>query len=295
VSREPYKILITAGGGFIARNLREKLSPKYSVVSCNSRELDLLDSERVFKYIKDDRFDVVIHTATHDPAPKGSTKDPAKVLQNNLAMFFNVARCREYFGKMLFFGSGADFDRQHWVPGMGEGYFDQNVPADQYGFSKYIMTRFAQSNSGIYALRIFSVFGKYEDWRYRFISRACCQAVLGMPITVTQNARYDFLYVDDLARIVTWFIEGAPKRSVYNVCAGRTHDYRELAGMVRKISGKDIDIMDMADEPLKEYGGDNSLLLSEMKDFEFSPIERSIGELYRWYDANRQIIDKREL
>lgn len=100
------KILITGGNGFIAKNLLEQLNSEYTVLSCNSKELNLLDSLKVFDYIKSNQFEVIIHTATYDAAPKHSTKDPSKVLEYNLKMFFNIARCKDYFGKMIYLVRG---------------------------------------------------------------------------------------------------------------------------------------------------------------------------------------------
>ena len=100
-------------------------------------------TQQVYNFVKNEQFDVVIHTATYDAAPKNSLKDPAKVLENNLRMFFNIVRCQDYFGKMIYFGSGAEFGRENWKPKMKEVYFDQHIPEDQYGFSKYIMTKYA--------------------------------------------------------------------------------------------------------------------------------------------------------
>ena len=77
------RLLITGGNGFIARNLNKQLSGDYEVVARNSQELNLLDTDKVSDFIKRNHFDVVIHSSTYDPAPKYSTKDPAKVLENN--------------------------------------------------------------------------------------------------------------------------------------------------------------------------------------------------------------------
>src|SRR3989339_2059091 len=169
------KILITGGYGFIAKNLLEQLGEEYNIFSYNRQQLDLLDSSKVLAVIKKSKFDVIIHTATYDAAPKHSKKDPSKVLENNLRMFFNIVRCKDYFGKMIYFGSGAEFDRKNWIPEMTESYFDQHVPSNQYGFSKYLMTKYTALNSNIYNLRLFGVFGKYDDWRYRFIPNICAR------------------------------------------------------------------------------------------------------------------------
>lgn len=290
------KILITGGQGFIARNLCEHLAPRHSVTIGGRAELDLMDSDRVAACLQAGRFDAVIHSATYDAAPKHSRKDPAKVLESNLRMFFNLARCHGSFGRMLYFGSGAEFSREFWVPRMPESYFDSHVPPDQYGFSKYLMTRYLlQAPGNIYNLRLFGVFGKYDDWRTRFPANACCRAVLDMPIQMRQNRSFDLLWIADLARIVEWFLMGTPRQNVYNVCTGTTCDFRTIAATILQAAGKSLPVRAEREGWGGEYSGDNRLLLAEMPAFQFTPLAAALGELYRWHDQNRQAIVSAEL
>ncbi len=282
------KILITGGNGFIARNLSEQLKGEYDILTANRQELDLLDAEKVSRLLKERKFDIVIHTATYDAAPKHSIKDKTKVLENNLRMFFNIARCKEHFGKMLFFGSGAEYSREHWIPKMKEDYFDKHIPEDQYGLSKYIMTKYALLNTDIYNLRLFAVFGKYEDPKVRIISNICHDAVLGKDIGINQNKYYDFMHIDDLTKIVKWFIDNKPQKKVYNVCSGEVNDFKSIAEKVLKISGKKLNIRIETNGLCREYSGDNTLLLQELKNFRFSSLDESIKELYKWYEQNKQ-------
>jgi GDP-L-fucose synthase len=157
------------------------------------------------------------------------------------------------------------------------------------------MTKYTQLNSNIYNLRLFAVFGKYEDWRVRFISNACCNAIFGLPISINQNKFFDFLYIDDLVKIVRWFINNKPKKNIYNVCAGNVYDFKALAEKIIKISGKNLDIKIKTEDLGREYSGDNSLLLNELKDFKFTPIDESVKGLYDWYDSNKHIIEKDKL
>ncbi|MBI2054291.1 MAG: NAD(P)-dependent oxidoreductase [Candidatus Staskawiczbacteria bacterium] len=289
------KILITGGAGFIARNIFEQLNKDYDIISIDIKELDLLDSLKASDYLKSNKFDAIIHAANYDASTKFNSNDPAKVLENNLKMFFNIIRNKDCFGKMIYFGSGAEFGRENWFSKMKENDFDKNVPQDQYGFSKYIMTKYAQSAGGIYNLRLFGVFGKYEDFRYRFISNACCRAVMDMPILINQNTHFDYLHVDDLARVVKWFIDNEPKNKVYNVCPGQAYDLKTIAEKIVKISGKNLSIEIKEKELGREYSGDNALLMEESKGFKFSSTDDKIRELYDWYNINRNIIRKEEL
>lgn len=284
------RILITGGNGFIARSLFERLVSKYTITSYNSKELNLLDSDKVFQCLKSGKFDVVIHTATYDCAPSFSTKDPTKVLENNLRMFFNIARCKDYFGKMIYFGSGAEFSRENWIPKMEEDYFGKNIPQDQYGFSKYIMNRYTELKSNIYNLRLFGVFGKYDDWRYRFIPNACARAVMDLPITINQNVYFDYMYIDDLISIADWFIINKPSNNTYNICTGKTYDLKTLAEKVLRISKKDLKITIKKEGLGREYSGNNSKLLREISKFKFTPMDEAIKEMLDYHAENKQVI-----
>jgi UDP-glucose 4-epimerase len=285
------KILITGGEGFIARNLREFLAADHEVIGLGHQEFDLLDTRCVADRLTAGRFDAVIHAATYDAAPKHSSKDPGKVLENNLRMFFNIARCKGQFGKMIYFGSGAEFSRPYWKPRMSEDYFDQHVPEDQYGLSKYVMTKYVlRAPCNIYNLRLFGVFGKYDDWRTRFVPNACCRVAMEIPVVMNQNRVFDHLYVNDLARIVNWCLKGQPRHNVYNVCSGRTYDFKTLADIIMKVAGKNLDVMAKIEGLGPEYSGDNSLLLGEFLDSSLSPIADALKELYYWYVGHSEIV-----
>lgn len=286
------KILVTGGNGFIARHVAARLAPEHAVDRLGRDALDLLDAERVADHLRAKRYDAVIHAATYDAAPAHSTKDPAKVLENNLKMFFHLARCSDHFGRMLYFGSGAEFGRAHWTPRMAESYFDRHVPADPYGLSKYTMNLHAsRPGSKVYNLRLFGVFGEDDDWRTRFLSNACCRAVLGRPVAMNQNRVFDHLYIQDLAEIVRWFLDAAPRFNTYNVCSGEARDFLSLAQTVVRVSGRPLEIVVKNPGLGTEYSGDNARLLAELGAFRFTPVDQAIAAVYAWHDAHRDLLN----
>jgi UDP-glucose 4-epimerase len=288
------KVFVTGGNGFIGRNLKEQLGERYVICSPTSAELNLIDERAVLDYIKKHSFDAVVHAATWN-ATRNSTKDGSKVLENNLRMFFNIARCSGSFGKMIYYGSGAEYDRRHWIPGMKEEYFDAHVPADAYGFSKYLMTKYTEYSKNIYNLRLFGVFGKYEDWEIRFISNACCKAARDLPITIKQNVFFDYLSIDDVVSITEWFLGHEAKDRCYNVCAGKAVDLLSFAKMVLKAAGKQLPISVGSEGLGTEYSGDNGKLLQEIKKYSFKDTTQCIDELYHWYVSTVTKIDKNKL
>lgn len=285
------KIFITGGSGFIGRNLKEQLADQYSVFAPSHTELDLLDEDGVLDFIKKNDFDAVIHCATEN-ATRNSKKDIAGVLYHNCRLFFNLARCGDYYGKMIYYGSGAEYDKRHYLPKMSEDYFDKHVPVDDYGFSKYVMAKYTEHTRNIYDLRLFGVFGKYEDWEIRFISNACAKAVMDLPITIKQNVFFDYLFIDDLTQVTGWFIENNPKEKFYNVCTGTKHDLLTLAKKVLIVAGKNLEIKIAGDGPGKEYSGDNGRLQKEILELALTPIDDAIRELYGWYAANKHLLSR---
>ena len=295
------RILITGGNGFIAKSLYEDFtnsyfSPLENNVKAPSRQyLDLLDFYNVRDFLKSNKFDVVIHTANYDAVPEFTDKDPLKVLENNLSMFFNLIECREYFGKMLYFGSGAEAGRCNWARKMSEKYIDSKVPEGQYAYSKYVMNKYSKLGGNVYNLRLFGVFGKFDDWRYRFVSNACCKAVLGLPVVIKKDIMFDYLYIDDLIEIVKWFVNNVPEQNSYNICSGEVYSYSQLANMVIAASGKQLDVDNRDSLIQEEYSGDNSMFLKEATNFKITSIEKSIKDLYGWYDSHKSIIDEKRL
>jgi dTDP-4-dehydrorhamnose reductase len=57
------KVLITGSTGFLGKNLAENLSGKYDLLLPGHKDLDLLNSEAVKKYLAEHLPDVLIHTA----------------------------------------------------------------------------------------------------------------------------------------------------------------------------------------------------------------------------------------
>lgn len=288
------KLLVTGGKGFIGRSLAEGLGAGFDISAPGRQELDLLDERAVAAYLKAGRFDAVAHCATYDAAPKTSVKDPAKVLENNLRMFFNLARREGEYGRLLYFGSGAEFGRGHWRPRMAEDFFDEHVPPDQYGFSKYLMTKYALKAGNIHNLRLFGVFGKYDDWRYRFLPNICARLALDLPLVIGQNRRADLLYIDDLVAMARWLLKAEKPRKVYNACSGSAKDYLSIAEDAMRIAGKSPPLEVKRPGEGAEYSGDNALLLKD-SGLKITPLETAIKELYGWYRANPGCLDAKQI
>jgi UDP-glucose 4-epimerase len=289
------RMLITGGSGFIGRNLAEQLAATYEVLAPSSAELDLLKEQEVRDYLSTHRFDVIVHTATTRSNRRLGA--PPDMLDRNCRMFFNLVRNLAgnggRVGKMIHFGSGAEYDRSELPARVREDYFDTRVPRDAYGFSKYICARYIERSDRIVNLRLFGVFGAYEDYTVRFISNACCRALKGLPIVLRQDIVFDYLYIKDLVKITRWFIENNARHKAYNVCSGRPVALTELARVIARVSaqvsGRNPKVSVTTEGMGPEYSADNSRMLTEMGGYQFWDLEDSIRDLYTWYERNKAI------
>jgi len=287
------KLLIIGANGFMGRNLKEFLEKEkdlYEIYAPTSNEFDISDERAVKEQLEKQYYDVIIHAAVYNPRI-GFNKDSSKELDKNLRMYFNFERYQSFYGKMLYFGSGAEFDKRGEISMINEDNAGRGIPATDYGLYKYIINKSIQRSENIYNLRIFGLFGKYENWKGTFISGACCKALKNLPITIRQNVYFDYLYIDDFCRIVKWFIDHNAKHREYNVTSGKRIDLLTTADIVRQVSGKELPIYVCKKGLAYEYSASNQRLLNEMGSFAFTPLKDSIRDLYIWYHNHEEDID----
>lgn len=279
------KILLLGKSGFIGHNMLNFFVKKYNLIHPSHKELDVLDEEKVAKYLKLGQYDIVLNCLDW------RCSDNA-YFENKLRMFNNLAKYRNLYGKMIYFGSGAEYARDLPIIDISETAFDRKIPVDTYGGCMHQISMTAMHSENIYNLRLFGIWGKYEIWQRRFISNAICKAMFGYPVTIRQDSCFDYLFIDDLCRIVQWFIENEPIYHDYNAVSGEKYYLKELAELVVEESGKDIPIY-IANEGIgKEYSGSNKRLCQEMKDFCPTDMRKAIHEVYLYYESIQDQIER---
>ena len=276
-------IFLTGSSGFIGRNIFEQLGKKYIFYAPSSKELDITDFFSVESFMKNHKIDVVVHTAKVG----GTRKNPnsAEIAEVNSRMFFNITRNEKYFNKMIFLGSGAEYDVSRSLKKVKEEQFDEVVPRDSYGFYKYVCSKYIGNSSKIVNLRLFGIYGKYEDYELRFISNAICKNILGLPITMRQNVFFDYVYIHDFVKIVDYFINNDCRYKFYNIGRGEKIDFLTIARIINKISSKRSKIVVKKPGLKNEYTCDNYRLMHEITYLRFTDFEKTVKELYAWYKS----------
>ncbi|WP_418967029.1 NAD-dependent epimerase/dehydratase family protein [Butyribacter intestini] len=283
------KILVLGSTGFIGKNIFEYLKSRgYDVYAPNHSKIDALDEKSVLEVFDKVHYDIVLNALDRN----GNDKN---YFENRLRMFQNLAMHNDLYGKMIYFGSGAEYGRELPIHNIEESEIDRVIPKDTYGFCLQQMNDYARKSENIYNFRLFGIFGKYELWNQRFISNAICKAMNGYPITIRQDRYMDYLYIDDLCKIVEWAINNTPKFHDYNAVSGKVYSLYELAETVNHVMHTDVPIYVAKDGYFAEYTANNNRILNEITDFEIENIEVSIDQLAKWYMNNKEKIDREKL
>lgn len=282
------KLLILGGSGFIGRNMKEFFLSQYEIVTPSHLELDVLNENLVKEYLEKGQFNVILNCLDQHEMN-------GMYFENKLRMFSNLAKYNHLYGKMIYFGTGAEYARDLPIKEIREEEFGRRIPTDTYGCCMYHISQLAMQSNNIYNLRLFGIFGKYELWQHRFISNAICKSIYGYPITIRQNLYFDYLYIDDLCRIVEWFIENNPEYNDYNAVSGRRYSLKEIADIVVKESDRDLSVFIAKEGMGKEYSASNQRLCREFPEFQAEDIHLSISKLMDWYRTNITDIDNYKL
>lgn len=284
------KILITGASGFVGRNVKEYLQKNeaYDIYAPPSRELNCIDEECVTDYLKKYKFDCILHFAVYVPK-SDDEKNRNRELDYNLRIFFNFAKNSNYYGKMFYAGSGAEYDKRYDIAKVAEQDIGKTIPTDQYGLMKYIIGQQIESSRNIYNLRLFGIFGKYENYSSKFISNVCCKAIKGIPLSMRQNVYFDYLWVEDFCRIVEIFLENEPYHHTYNIVSGTKINLMEICEIVRQVSGIQFPVFICKDGLGNEYTASNARFLKEFSEFQYTDVEDAIKSLYEWYQNKGNI------
>jgi GDP-L-fucose synthase len=187
------KIAVLGSNGFVGSKISQYFSNYHQVVPATRQTINLLDPGAVLHWLKENKFDIVINAAAtmQDDHALHDTR-------NNLGLFMNLYNNRNWFGKMINLGSGAEFDRTLDINNIDEEEIYNRMPKDSYGFGQNIKSRLCYDTDNFYTLRIFNCFGSGELTTRVFPRFLSCTDFF----TITHDRYFDFFSIQDLCAVV---------------------------------------------------------------------------------------------
>lgn len=258
------RVLVTGATGFTGSNVLPLLRERFDVLAPGRRDLDVRNQEVFERFVIEHQPDVILHLANPNPAKNENDADE-KMFRDSLDSFLSVYRCKGMVDKVVYLGSGAEFDKRFDISGITESDFGRSYPKDAYGAAKYVMNELSRSAENIINLRLFACYGPGDHWT-KFITHCIRSVLSGEDITIRQDCRFDYLHVDDLSKVIVWSIENNPRHMDYNVASGESHLLSEIANKVIALMGSDRSIILLSQGLNKEYTASVERLKKEYKD-----------------------------
>ena len=212
------KILVTGSKGYIGTAVSNYLRNNNNVTLHTREMFDLTNAGDVHKHLSTANYDVVIHTAI-----KGGSRlkpDDCTVLSENLTAFYNLYDCRDYYGRLITFGSGAEYSAKHTY----------------YGLSKRCINDIMKHDDKFINLRIYAVFDENE-LPTRFIKSAIVNYAHKQDIVIHQNKYMDFFAMRDLLKLVEYFCNvSVVTNRIIDCCYDEKYTLCDIANFINTLS-----------------------------------------------------------
>lgn len=280
-------ILITGGHGFIGQSLLKYFSKDTDnrVFAPGHKELDLLDLNQTQKFIENNYIDCVIHTAIIIGRRFYKSYKPEDSLYN-IYMFENIiyaARNCKYF---INFGSGGEFGIMGNIKERREEEAKTiSVPIEYGGFAKYVISKRISTITQplCFNLRIAGCFGFYEK-EDRFIKANLNRVIDNMPLVIHRNRFMDFIYIEDLYKIVEFVLSHPNSPSDINCVYNEKFTLIDIAYMILAITNSKLPIVIEGEGIPNEYTLDGTRL--SKLGIPMIGLEKGIEKMYKeLYDS----------
>ena len=277
------KILFTGGNGFIGRQIIPFIQKAgYEVVRPSSSKVRLeVDREVATLFDDSQYYDAIIHAAI--VGGRRDADDDYRVLYTNLNMFETLYKYIDQTDMFINLDSGASYSRPAPVEEPAPDDFGKQIPEDPYGFSKYIIAKRVLDNPKGVNLRIFGCFGEHEE-STRFFNTNINRYINGEPIQLIKDRKMDFIFADDLYKIIKYYLDGNDGPRDVNCVYDRKYMLSDIAEIINHLGPHKVDIQSEGQYPVHPYiGKANDLPI------EYDGLTNGIRKVYETYLCQRNV------
>ena len=276
-------ILLTGSGGFVGKNLKRYLQDKYILLTPRSYELNLIDADATKIYFEQNNIDCVIHCAVAG----GFQKDIETTVEDNVAMVENLLKNKKPDTRLILFGSGAMYDKSRDLHKVKEEEIGKYVPENLYGRAKLEIAKLIKNRKDVVCLNIFGCYG-YDEKETRFPTYAIKQVLNNRPIEISQNVVFDYLFIEDLCKIVEFFINNQSTDNIINITPDKSISLTQIADIVNTFGTTPVEINIINPGMNYEYTGSNSRLLNNYSPVKFTSMEVGLKKLFDFIKKTEQ-------
>jgi GDP-L-fucose synthase len=299
------KIYVAGHRGLVGSAIARKLmvSGYNNLVTRTSKELDLRLQADVNSFFEQERPDYVFLAAAKVGGILANNTYPAEFLYDNLMIQSNIIHYAYVCGvkKLLFLGSSCIYPKLSPQPMKEEYLLDGKLEStnEPYAIAKIAGIKMCQSYNRQYGTNFISVmptnlYGSNDNFDLETshalpaLLRKFHEAKMNkepfVKIWGTGSPRREFLYIDDLADACVFLMQNYDEDQIINVGTGEDISIRELALLIKEITGYEGELKFDASKP---DGTPRKLLdVSKLTDLGWKAktgLRGGIAKTYQWY------------
>lgn len=311
------RILVTGGAGFVGANLVIKLlengdsvhlflskeTNPWRIQNIKERvvlhDCNLLEKEKVDVLIQQIKPEIIYHLATHGAYASQISEE--RIIATNLIGFMNLLNACKAVGFEKFINTGSSSEYGFKERAMKESDMLE-APYSCYAFTKASATLYAQylakkEKLPIVTLRLFSVYGDYEEPK-RFIPSLILNTLQGRPTPlVSPNTTRDFIYVNDVINAYlllskTSFEPG----EIFNIGSGEQKTIKEVVETVMQVTQSKIPVVwnSLPSRPwdTNNWQADITTIKEKVGWYPQHGLHDGITKTIEWIEKNREHYEK---
>ncbi|MCQ2272819.1 MAG: NAD-dependent epimerase/dehydratase family protein [Bacteroidales bacterium] len=306
-------ILVLGGFGFIATNILryidrnafheyeavifDKFPHHIKGVACQCVKRvysgDFADELIIEKIFRENKIDIVLHCLSNTvPATSQNARFD---VESNLIPTLNLLAIMERHDvkDIVYLSSGGAIygDALQKIHNEEEAVY----PKSSYGIVKLAIEKYLLSFSELYGfrtliLRLSNPFGPYHyNDRQGFINIAIRRALKGLPIEIwgSGEGKKDYIYIDDVSRIIHGFLDSGIETGVYNVASGIVLSVNQIANHVAaEFQTTEIKHIDASKIDVQSFQLDITKLQNRFKDLVFTDFQTAFIKTVEWQKNN---------
>lgn len=310
-------VLITGGAGFIGANLSQKLIKRgFKVHILCKKDTNLWRLNSILqkitvhtvslsslvslkKLIKRIKPNVIFHLAAY--GVNSYQSDVKKMIKVNILGTINLLLASKDLPYDIFINAGSSSEYGFKNEPMKE--IDLLEPNSFYSATKassvHLCQVFAKKfNKPIVNIRLFSVFGPYED-NNRLIPTIITSLIKKKTIKITSNiSRHDFIYIDDVTNMFVKLLKKGRQLSgkIINSGTGKEYTASEVVRTLFKVARRKTLVKKgyfAREWDFKHWVADNDLAFKLIGWRPLFSLDQGLKRTYNWFIKNKSIYEKK--
>lgn len=272
------KVLLTDGKGFFGSNFIDMFGKKYDLYIPEDDEEDFAQVQGADHMFDGEKYDAVVHVVQ-------KTENDADAL----VAFKNVQYAAVSAGvKKMIVVLDAALPPKGSAQQVREDSFDVQTPLFADDLSRYFIPSLAAKDKISTVLRVFGAYGKGMP-KSEITQMFACALSGKKPITMPADKTFSAVYIDDVCKIVSKFLENDYEKGIYHVAAPDTVTYADFAKKAKayaKKAGREVAVV-KSDKSERELSANVDKLLGALGSFKFTTLTTGVNKTLDYYNKHK--------